>query len=131
MTDDLMREFGVSATALGNLAAVYMYAYAALQIPAGIAFDRWGPRATLAGAAACCAAGAVLFGLAPSIEAAMFGRLLIGAGSTGWMPRAAPRSSCLASPSARPSPAGCPIGCVGARRFWWASTGSRSWPGCP
>ena len=81
MTDDLMREFGVSATALGNLAAVYMYAYAALQIPAGVAFDRWGPRAILAGAAACCAAGAILFGLAPSIEVAMLGRLLIGAGA--------------------------------------------------
>jgi predicted MFS family arabinose efflux permease len=81
MTDDLMREFGVSAAALGNLAAVYMYAYAALQIPAGVAFDRWGPRAILAGAAACCAAGAVLFGLAPSIEVAMLGRLLIGVGA--------------------------------------------------
>ena len=81
MTDDLMREFGVSAAALGNLAAVYMYAYAAMQIPAGVAFDRWGPRAILAGAAATCAIGAVLFGLAPSIEAAMLGRLLIGAGA--------------------------------------------------
>lgn len=81
MTDDLMRDFGVSAAALGNLAAVYMYAYAALQIPAGVAFDRYGPRVILAGAAAACAAGAVLFGLAPSIEVAMLGRLLIGAGA--------------------------------------------------
>ncbi len=79
MIDTLMRDFSVSATALGYLAAAYWYAYAILQIPAGIALDRIGPRRILAAAALVCAVGGVIFALAPSIEIAIAGRLLIGA----------------------------------------------------
>ncbi|MFN9210407.1 MAG: MFS transporter, partial [Betaproteobacteria bacterium] len=40
---DLMRDFGLTAAALGNLSAFYYYAYAAMQIPTGILVDRLGP----------------------------------------------------------------------------------------
>ncbi|MBT5913128.1 MAG: MFS transporter, partial [Rhodospirillaceae bacterium] len=42
MVDELMREFAVGAGILGNLSAVYLYAYAGLQIPVGICIDKFG-----------------------------------------------------------------------------------------
>jgi len=81
MVSDIMRDLGVSGAVLGNLSAFYFYAYACLQIPVGVAVDRFGPRRVMTAAAGLCAAGTLLFGLAPSIEAAYAGRLLIGAGA--------------------------------------------------
>jgi len=81
MVSDLMREFQVGAAILGNLSAVYFYAYAGLQIPVGLMLDRWGPRRMLTIAAAVAAVGSLLFALAHTITAAYLGRLLIGMGS--------------------------------------------------
>jgi len=81
MIDDLMRDFAVSAALLGNLSAFYFYAYAGLQLPVGIALDRFGPRRVLAIMAGCCGFGSLLFGIASDLETAYLGRLLIGAGA--------------------------------------------------
>ncbi|MFZ3042108.1 MAG: MFS transporter, partial [Thiobacillus sp.] len=35
MVDELMRDFSITATMLGNLSALYFYTYAAMQIPSG------------------------------------------------------------------------------------------------
>lgn len=80
MTRELMQDFGIGAAALGNLSAFYFYSYWLLQVPTGILADIWGPRRLLAGGALTAAAGAVLFGLAPSLAWASAGRFLIGAG---------------------------------------------------
>ncbi len=77
---DLMREFAVSATVLGNLSAIYLYAYAGLQIPIGLALDRWGPRRMLSAAALLAAVGSALFAVSESIGSAYIGRLLVGVG---------------------------------------------------
>ena len=82
ITRELMSEFSLGAAALGNLAAFYYYSYVAIQIPAGVLADRWGPRRVLTAGAAIAAAGTLLFALAPSYAAAGLGRLLIG-GSVG------------------------------------------------
>ncbi len=82
ITRELMREFALGAAALGNLAAFYYYSYVAMQIPAGVLADRWGPRRVLTAGAAIAAAGTLLFALAPGYAAAGLGRLLIG-GSVG------------------------------------------------
>jgi nitrate/nitrite transporter NarK len=82
ITRELMREFTLGAAALGNLAAFYYYSYVAMQIPAGLLADRWGPRRVLTAGAAVAAAGTLLFALAPGYAAASLGRLLIG-GSVG------------------------------------------------
>ena len=47
MTAELMREFNISAAALGNLSAFYFYSYVAMQVPTGIIADIWGPRRLL------------------------------------------------------------------------------------
>ena len=105
MIDPLMRDLGAGAAALGNLSAVYFYAYAGLQVPVGLLMDRYGPRRLIAGGAAVCAAGTVVFAVADGIGAATLGRLLVGAGAafgfvgglklaTEWLP---PRRFALAS----------------------------------
>ena len=82
ITRELMSEFTLGAAALGNLAAFYYYSYVAMQIPAGVLADRWGPRRVLTAGAAVAAVGTLLFALAPGYAAAGLGRLLIG-GSVG------------------------------------------------
>jgi MFS family permease len=78
ITGELMRDFHISAAALGNLSAFYFYSYVAMQIPTGILADRWGPRRLLTLGALVAAVGAVMFALAPSLACASVGRLLIG-----------------------------------------------------
>jgi MFS family permease len=79
MTDELMGELALSAVGLGHLSAFYFYAYVAMQVPTGLAADRYGPRRVLAAGAAIATAGSLLFALAPGFASAALGRLLIGA----------------------------------------------------
>jgi MFS family permease len=79
ITQELSRDFALSAGSLGNLSAFYFYGYVAVQIPTGLLADRWGPRRVLAVGAALTAAGTLLFALAPGVGWASAGRLAIGA----------------------------------------------------
>jgi len=78
ITTELMRDFKISAGALGNLSAFYFYSYVAMQIPTGILADRWGPRRLLTAGALIASAGAVTFALAQDLGWASAGRFLIG-----------------------------------------------------
>ncbi|WP_167527634.1 MFS transporter [Desulfosarcina alkanivorans] len=78
IVSELMRDFQISAAALGNLSAFYFYSYVAMQIPTGILADRWGPRRLLTLGSMVAAVGAVMFAMAPDIAWAAAGRLLIG-----------------------------------------------------
>lgn len=79
MVDELMRDFNIAATLLGNLSAVYFYTYAAMQIPSGLLADAVGPRRVASAAAIAAAFGIVLFSQADSLWLATLGRGLIGA----------------------------------------------------
>jgi len=79
MTDQLMIDFSIGATELGNLSAFYFYSYVLMQIPTGIIADRWGPRRLLTAGALLAALGSMLFASAPDLWWANSGRLLIGA----------------------------------------------------
>jgi len=81
VADDLAREFRTSAGALGFLGSVYFYCYAFMQFPAGLLSDSIGPRKTVAAFLLSAAAGSLVFGLAPSLEAAFAGRVLVGIGA--------------------------------------------------
>jgi predicted MFS family arabinose efflux permease len=78
MADQLMVDFGIGATALGNFSSFYYYSYVAVQIPTGILADHWGPRKLLTAGTLLASVGAFLFAFAPSILIANTGRLLIG-----------------------------------------------------
>jgi MFS family permease len=80
MLDELMREFGVGAAAVGNIAAFYFYAYVALQLPVGALMDRFGPRRLMSTAVAAAAAGSLVFAASEGVLSASAGRLLIGLG---------------------------------------------------
>ncbi len=79
MIDELMRDFSVSSTLLGNLSAFYFYGYAGMQIPVGLMLDRFGPRRLITLAALVCAFGCVMCAISTSFWAVAAGRFLIGA----------------------------------------------------
>jgi len=78
MTRELMRDFDISAAALGNLSGFYFYSYWLMQIPTGILADSWGPRRLLTAGAMGSSIGAAFFALSPSMIWASLGRLFIG-----------------------------------------------------
>jgi MFS family permease len=80
MTGELMLAFDTSAAALGSLAAMYFYVYAAMQLPSGVLADRLGARITVGAGSLVAAAGSLLFGLADNYTLAATGRLLTGLG---------------------------------------------------
>src|SRR5947199_10346737 len=61
---DLMRAFSITAAALGNLAAIYPYVFAAMALVAGSLADTLGPRWTIALGGVPVGLGAARFGLA-------------------------------------------------------------------
>lgn len=79
MVDELMRDFSIAATMLGNLSAIYFYTYAAMQIPSGLLADAVGPRRVATAAAGVAVVGTVLFAQADTLWMASLGRGLIGA----------------------------------------------------
>lgn len=81
MVPELMQHFGSGHLAIGNLSAAYYYAYAIMQIPAGILIDRYGVKWPLTVAAMAIAIGSYIFANTNVIAFAELGRMLIGIGS--------------------------------------------------
>lgn len=76
----LVAEFGLSAGQLGLLSSMYFLAFAVVQLPLGLAMDRWGPRRVNAALLLVAAAGGWLFSRGQSYEALLVARALIGLG---------------------------------------------------
>ena len=81
MVHELMRDFGVNATAIGNLVAIYFWVYALMQIPVGVIVDRFGAKKALLTATFTCALGCLLFAEASQFWQIQTGRFFIGLGS--------------------------------------------------
>ena len=81
MTHELMRDFDVTATALGVLVSFYYASYVALQIPCGLFVDKMGPRRIITFSAIICVLGCFFFAYSSSLLFAQIGRFLMGAGS--------------------------------------------------
>jgi sugar phosphate permease len=79
LTNELSTEFALGAAGLGNLAAIYFYAYAAMQIPTGVLLDHYGPRRVLAIGSAVAACGTFVFAFSSSYAFVSAGRFAIGA----------------------------------------------------
>lgn len=77
---DLMHDLKAGGALTGLLGAAYFYPYAAMQLPAGLLSDSWGPRKTIALFFSVAGAGALLLGMAPTAVWAVIGRTLVGAG---------------------------------------------------
>ena len=77
---DLMRDLSIGPEALGGLTGAFFFGFAAMQIPCGFFFDRFGPRRTVVGMLILATIGGIVFTLAPTWPALLTGRALMGAG---------------------------------------------------
>ena len=77
---ELSQAFGITAAALGSLAAMYFYIYTAMQIPAGVLADTLGARFAVTLGNIVAGAGSIVFGLAQTFSGASTGRFLVGLG---------------------------------------------------
>lgn len=81
ITNNLMGELGLGATGVGIMSAFFFYAYAPMQLPAGLSYDKFSPRFILATATAICALGGLFFSLGQGLLMLCIGRFLTGAGA--------------------------------------------------
>jgi sugar phosphate permease len=77
---DMMKDLKTGGSLTGLLSAAYFYAYAAMQLPAGLLSDSWGPRNTITVFFLVAFVGSVLLGFASTAAMAIAGRLLVGIG---------------------------------------------------
>jgi MFS family permease len=77
---ELTRELGVSAAGLGLLTSAYLLAFGAVQLPLGLALDRYGPRRVEALLLLIAATGCALFAAGTSLTELAIARALIGLG---------------------------------------------------
>ena len=78
--EELMSGFNMSATSFANLGAMYFYAYALMQIPAGILADSIGVKKIIIFGSLITGIGSILFGMADSILLTFVGRAMVGIG---------------------------------------------------
>ena len=76
-------EFGLSASGLGALAAVFFASYALAQLPVGLAIDLFGARRVQVALSLVAAVGFALCGLAPDPGLLAVGRFVTGIGIAG------------------------------------------------
>src|SRR5215217_6412132 len=60
---DLMHDLHIGPEALGTLTGAFFFGFAAMQIPCGFFFDRFGPRRTVTGMLLLAVLGATVFTL--------------------------------------------------------------------
>ncbi len=81
ISNQIMTEFSVTATAVGAISGAYYWSYVPLQIPCGIIADRLGARKVIIFSCLLCILGSFVFSLSTSYTTAVFSRILMGAGS--------------------------------------------------
>lgn len=80
---NLALELGLSPAEIGLLSSIFFFVFAAVQIPVGVALDRFGPRLCLLVGAAVTVVGAVVFAAAENPGVLILGRALLGLGTAG------------------------------------------------
>jgi predicted MFS family arabinose efflux permease len=80
ISPELSRDLGLSASTLGLLTAAYPIAFMAMQLPLGLAIDRFGPRIVESFLLLVATAGAALFAVSDDATGLLVARGLIGAG---------------------------------------------------
>lgn len=77
---ELTRDLGVTAADLGLLTSAYLLAFGAVQLPLGLALDRYGPRRVEAFLLLIAASGCALFAGGESLTQLVIARAMIGLG---------------------------------------------------
>lgn len=89
VTTELQRRFGLSASQIGLLTSVFMFAYGAVGIPAGSMAARWGGRVLIL-SCGFFIVGSVVFALSSSFSGFLIGRILQGLGGGMVLPVSSP-----------------------------------------
>jgi predicted MFS family arabinose efflux permease len=77
---ELMADLKIGPEALGTLTGAFFFGFAAMQIPCGFFFDRFGPRKTIVGMLMLATLGGIVFTAAQTWPMLLTGRVLMGAG---------------------------------------------------
>ena len=86
ISDQLMKDFSVTASTIGLLTSIQFLAYASLQIPIGILSDRFGPNVLLIVGTLLNGVGTLIYSVAPNESVLFLARLLVGIGdATIWV----------------------------------------------
>ena len=80
ISPDLTAGLGISASSLGLLTSAYFLAFAAMQLPAGMLLDRYGPRRVEPVLLTVAGCGALAFAASDHLTGLAVARALIGAG---------------------------------------------------
>ncbi|QDQ00244.1 MFS transporter [Lysinibacillus fusiformis] len=86
ITDQLMRDFNVTASTIGLLTSIQFFVYTSLQIPMGFLADRFGPNLFLIIGATLTGVGTILYSLGTHEFVLFFSRIVTGVGdATIWV----------------------------------------------
>jgi sugar phosphate permease len=86
ITNEIMRDFQVTASTIGLLASIQFFVYTGLQIPMGILADRFGPNFFLIIGAILTGIGTIIYSLGTHEFVLFFARILTGIGdATIWV----------------------------------------------
>lgn len=86
ITDQLMKDFNVTASTIGLLTSIQFFVYTSLQIPMGILADRYGPNFFLIIGATLTGLGTIIYSLGTHEFILFFARILTGIGdATIWV----------------------------------------------
>lgn len=77
---EIARDLDLAPAELGALSSAWFWAFAAAQIPVGVALDRWGPRRTVGVVLGAAGLGCAVFASAESLAMGALGQALIGVG---------------------------------------------------
>jgi sugar phosphate permease len=86
ITNEVMRDFQVTASTIGLLASIQFFVYTGLQIPMGLLADRFGPNFFLIIGAILTGIGTIIYSLGTHEVVLFFARILTGIGdATIWV----------------------------------------------
>ena len=86
ITEEVMRDFNVTATTIGLLTSIQFFVYTGLQIPMGILADRFGPNFFLIIGAILTGLGTIIYSLGTHEIVLFLARILTGTGdATIWV----------------------------------------------
>ncbi|KAA1425449.1 MFS transporter [Mumia zhuanghuii] len=77
---DATDRFGIGAAQLSTFAVLQLVVYAGMQVPVGLALDRFGPRSVILTGVVTLSAAQVVFAFAESYPVALAARIAVGAG---------------------------------------------------
>ncbi|MGK5034035.1 MFS transporter [Janthinobacterium sp. LB3P118] len=103
LTAELLGAISLTPAQLGLLTSAFFFAFALVQLPVGMALDRYGPRTVQLWLLALAALGVWQFGRGHSFAELMWARALMGAGLGGCFMAAVKAISWATAPSRLPS----------------------------